>query len=152
MATVTFKAYTQALTTLLTTDLNSFANNAISNFNGTVLDNTTALDLFADFELNATFAVAPTVGTGIDLYLVPTIDGTNYEDGALAAANVQPSMAYFAGSFIVRAVTTAQKIAVTGARLGPTKYKAVLVNNATGQAFAASGNTLGFRSYSLTVA
>src|SRR5579885_1720765 len=131
MANVKFSGYTQVLTSLLTTELNSLANNGISNGGATVLDNTTNLDVFADFEANFTFGTAPTAGTGLDLYLVPTIDGTNYEDGGATSSNVQPSSAYFVGSFIVRAVTTAQKVAIRGVQLGPTKYRAVLINNGT---------------------
>lgn len=152
MATIKYGTYTQTLTSVLTTELNSLANNAISNASATIIDNTTNLDLFADFEANVTFALAPTAGTSLDLYLVPSIDGTNYEDGGQTASNVQPSTAYYAGSFIVRAVTTAQKIAIQGVRLGPNKFEAVLVNNTTGQALAASGNTVGYRTYSMTVA
>ena len=85
MATLAYKGYTQALTNVLTTELNTLTNNSYCTAGGAV-DNTTNLDLFADFQCNVTFGTAPTTGTTLDLFLVPSLDGTNYADGGGAVA------------------------------------------------------------------
>lgn len=144
----------RAAATVLTTELNSLANNTrvVSSVNGSsgVFDNSSTgsnpqLDMFADFELVVTFGTNPTAATLLDLYLIPTLDGTNYADdnGGSAA----PNPIYYGCSFPVRAVTTAQRIIAQGVRLPPGKFKVALFNNATGQTTAASGNTVNMYAY-----
>lgn len=141
MATSTgFKSYTQTLTNAITTEANSLANGSAAV--GTDIDNTTNLDLWADFQLDVTFGTNPTAGSSVDLYLVPSIDGTNFADSAVLPPTYQ------VGSFILRAVTTAQKVAVTGVRLTPGHWKTAIINN-SGQSFPASGSTVKYRSYQL---
>lgn len=125
-----------ATTSLMSTELNSLAN-AGTALGSTVLDNSTGLYLFLNAQLNVTFGSAPTAGNTVDLYLVPSLDGTNYSDTATT-----PNQLY-AGSFPLRAVTTAQKVIMlpAGVMLGPFKYKPFIVNN-SGVAFPASGSTL----------
>ena len=125
-----------ASTGLMTTELNSLANGS-SALGSTVLDNSTGLYLFLNAQLNVTFGSNPTANNTVDLYLIPSLDGTNYSDSAST-----PNQLYV-GSFPLRAVTTAQKIALlpSGVPLGPFKYKPFIVNNA-GVAFPASGSTL----------
>ena len=93
-----------------------------------------------------TFGTNPTAGATIELYLLRAADGTNYEDGS---ASVAPNAGSRVGSFPVRAVTTAQRIVVRDVPLPPGLYKALILNYATGQAFAASGNTLKVRPHNL---
>lgn len=130
-----------AITSLLTTELNSLANGSTCAL-GTEYDNATNLYLYGLFELNVTFGSAPTAGNTVDLYIVPAPDGTNYDDGS---ASVTPPITNYAGGFPLRAVTTAQKIAIGGPLsliwLPPLKFK-VLVKNGSGQAFPASGSTV----------
>lgn len=141
MATVKWEV--AAITDLATTELNSLANSDAAL--GVEYDNATNLYEAGLFELNVTWGSAPTANAPVELYLVPAPDGTNYDDGdgtPIAQFNT------WVGSFLPRAVTTAQKmtLGIPGAPQGlvllpPTKFKA-LVYNKSGQAFPASGSTL----------
>lgn len=143
MATqTTFSAYTATLANVLSTELDSLANGSATAA-GTAYDNTTNLDLWADFVLDVTFASNPTAGSTIDLYLIPSVDGTNYADSAVLPAS------YLVGSFVLRAVSTAQKVALLRVPLLPGKAKFAAVNN-SGQAFPASGSTVKLRTYHVT--
>lgn len=121
----------------LTTELNALANGARA-VSAALLDNSVNLDFWADFVLAVTFAVAPTANTTCDLYLLPAADGTNAADGSGAVA---PQPVLLAGSFELRAVTTAQRLTLRGVALPPGKFNALLVNN-SGQAFPATGSTV----------
>lgn len=155
MANIKRSAYTQVLTSALTTELNSLANNAGSAASATI-DNSTNLDLFIDLLLTVTFGVAPTASTTVDVYMIPSPDNTTFGDYTSGASPFAPK-ALLVGSFEIRAVTTAQNITLEG--IGgpgggplPAFFKLAVINNATGQAMAASGNTLKYRTYNLTVA
>lgn len=130
-----------SISTVLSTELNSLANNAAAL--GTEYDNSSNLYLWATFELNATFGSAPTAGNTVDLYIIPAPDGTNYDDNTTGASGAAPSTSYV-GGFPLRAVTSAQKVPLGVVRrvdLPPTKFK-VFVVNGSGQAFPASGSTV----------
>lgn len=132
------------LTTLASTELNSLANAAGAL--GVEYDNTTNLLPFGMFELTVTFGSAPTAGKTVDLYIVPTIDGTNYSTNVTGASGYAQSTSYV-GSFPLQAVTTLQRLNVGGIGfrgtlfLPTTKFKAFILNS-SGQAFPASGSTL----------
>lgn len=129
-------------TTLATTALNSQANNALVSC--TVFDNTVggAGDGYTlcDVELFVTFGTNPTAATGVSLWLLTTQDGTNYEDGDSSTTPARPPDFVFP----VRAVTTGQRIIRRGV-LTHGKFTPLLKNDGTGQAFAASTNTLKIR-------
>lgn len=131
---------------LLTTELNSLANNSGA-ISSAAAQNVTNLDLYADLELLCNFGTAPTAGTTIDCYFARSIDGTNYEDGS---GSILP-MNGFVGSFSVRAVTGNQRMVLPQVLLPPRDFYVILYNNGTGQAFAASGNTLRAYCYHLSV-
>lgn len=136
MATIQLGNYA-GTSNAMTTELNSLGSltgKAISS----ALDNTAMLALFDDLELNVTFASAPTAGTVVELYVVPSIDGTNYADGS---TSVLPQSSLYVGGFAVRAVTTAQRMHIRGVTLPPGLFK-YAVQNTTNQAFPASGSTL----------
>ena len=122
--------------TLLSTELNSLANNTGSAL-GTEVNNSTALEIYADFELLVTFGTNPTDGSLVELYIAGALDGTNYEDGS---STVQ-LRTHYVGGFPVRAVTSAQRIPLRRIPIPPCKYKAYVVNK-TGQTTASSGNTV----------
>lgn len=82
---------------------------------------------FADFELNTGFGSAPAVGAVINLYLIPSIDGTNYADYDATNHNMPP--ACFVGAFIVnKAATASQRMPITNVPLRPLKYTVVVDN------------------------
>lgn len=130
----------------MTTELNSLANNAYAISGALGSDATTAAFLYGDFELAWTQAATPAADTLIDLFLVRSADGTNYEDGS---ASLVPGANTYVGSFQLRAVSTAQRKVIRDVRMPPGLYKCIIFNNGTGTAFAASGNTLKVRPHNL---
>lgn len=131
--------------TLLSTELNSLGND------GRVLsgeiDNSTDLKTVIDFELSlATQGSARSTGACVDLYLLSSIDGTNYP-GSEAA---DPTLNQLIGSFAFSAATAAERDVIKSIELPPGLHK-IVVKNRTGQAFAASANTLKYRTYCLEV-
>lgn len=129
-------------TSLATTALNSLANNALvacTVFNNTV-GSTGDGYVLCDVELVVTYGSAPTAGTGVSLWWLLAPDGTNYEDGSSSITPARmPDVV-----FPLRAVTTAQRI-VRRVWLPWGLITPLLKNDGTGQAFAASGNTLKVR-------
>jgi hypothetical protein len=143
-ATIQLGPY-RGVTTAMSTELNALAattGKAVS----AALDNSGDLDLFDNLELSVTFASAPTVGTVIEVYLLPSVDGTNYPDGS---STVEPQSSLFVGGFAVRAVNTAQVLVLRGIALPPGLFK-YLIRNTTNQAFPATGSTLQRNPYQLS--
>lgn len=126
------------LTTVADTELNSLANG--SRATGKEFDNTGAAPYaLADFELAVTFGSNATAGNVIKMWLVPTIDGTNYVDGAGTPANAAD--AQYAGAFVCRA-TTAHRLSLGDVPIpSGVKFKPML-DDGSGVAFPASGSTL----------
>lgn len=125
-----------SITTLLSTELNSLAT-ATACAVGPAYDNRTNLNTHADFELVVTFGSAATAGTLAELWLVPTIDGTNYVDGGGA---VIPAGSLYVGAFEFRA-TTAHRLGFEDRVIPTNSFKAVLRNNA-GVSFPATSSTV----------
>lgn len=129
-------------TTLLSTALNSLANNAralSAAFDDTIGQAGDGYTL-CDVELVVTYGSAPTVPSGCSMWFLGSQDGTNYEDGdASTTPGRLPDVV-----FPLRAVTTAQRI-IRRVWLPWGLTKALLINDGTGQAMAASGNTLKIR-------
>jgi hypothetical protein len=127
-------------TTALSTGLNSLANNALVASSAITLSTGEPGYQRCEAELVVTYGTAPTANTACVVWLLREIDGTNYEDGSSTVTPVRnPDLV-----FPLRAVTTAQRIVVTG-DLPPGSFVALLRNDGTGQAMAASGNTLKLR-------
>jgi hypothetical protein len=143
MSTIKYEA--AAVTTLMSTDLNALAagSGAIAT---SAYDNATNLYLFGYFELQVDYVSAPTANGLIDLFLIPTVDATNYASTATGASEFAPLTTY-AGSFQVQNSTAVQYLALGGPgapfliSLPPLSFKAFITNN-TSQAFPASGSTL----------
>lgn len=141
MPTVT-KFLLGSATTLLSTGLNSLANNAL--VAGTVYDNTVGQTgdgyTLCDVELVVTYGSAPTANTGVSVWFLANLDSTNYEDGDASTTPARaPDLV-----FPLRAVTTAQRV-IRRASLPWGLIKVLLKNDGTGQTMAASGNTLKIR-------
>ena len=144
MATIGLKQY-RGVSTALSTELNALASStgkAISS----AIDNSTYLDLFDDLELAVDFVTAPTAGTIVEVYLLPSLDGgTTYPDGS---TSILPQSSLYVGGFAVRNTTAAQVMSLRGVALPPGSFK-YLVQNTTNQAFPASGSTLRRNPYQL---
>jgi hypothetical protein len=133
-------------TNLLTTELNSLANNGTAL--GSAYDNTVGQTgdgyTLCDVELVVTYGSAPTANTGVTLWMLATQDGTNYEDGDNSTTPARLPECVFP----LRAVTSAQRI-IRRIWLPWGKFKPLVKNDGTGQAMASSGNTVKIRPVAL---
>jgi hypothetical protein len=144
MATTKHKAYTAAIASVLTTDLNSLANAGISAASS-ALDNTSNLDLYDDLTFTiATQGGARSAGATVSVLMVQALDGTNYDD-------VETTCGQLVAVFPLDAATTARQVSVRDVPIPPGLFKYFVRNN-TGQAFAASGNILERRPHSIETA
>src|SRR5262245_48942883 len=126
--------------------LNSIANgNAI--LSDLQIDNSSAFDIFADVSFigGSVTTAAPNY---IGIYWYPLLDdGTTYADGRFgSSAAGPPPSCYFRGAIIFPVGTQAPTGALERIVLPPGKGKFLIYNQA-GAAFAASGNTLKYRTY-----
>lgn len=140
MALTTHAAYTQTAVTVLSTGLNALANTTNSAASAAI-DNTTNLDLYADF----TFLVgAQTARTGtptVELYITPAMDGTNYDD---ALETINDRIAVFKLDLTV----TSRRVTVRDVPIPPGLFK-VYLRNLSSQTLTATGNTVTMRTHSL---
>jgi hypothetical protein len=144
VAVTKHKAYTAAIASALTTDLNSLANGSASAASA-ALDNTSNLDLYHDLTLTiATQGSARSAGATVSVYLTMALDGTNYDDTNATTAEL-------VAVFPLDAATTARQATRRDIPVPPGLFKYFVVNS-TGQAFAASGNILEYRAHSIETA
>jgi hypothetical protein len=140
----------RGVTTVMSTELNALAATTGKAISSAIANDESqaqpTLDLFADVELAVDFVTAPTAGTVVELYLLPSIDGgTTYPDGS---TSVLPQSSLYVGGFAVRNTTAAQIMVIRGVALPPGYYK-YLVQNTTNQPFPATGSTLRENTYQL---
>lgn len=125
--------------TLLSTELNSLANNSNA-VHASSVTITSANFLRCELELVVTFGTAPTANSVLVVWLLREIDGTNFEDGTSSVIPTGVPDAVFP----LRAVTTAQRMVVE-CPMPPGPIRALIRNDGSGQTTAASGNTLKIR-------
>ena len=129
--------------TILTTELNALANNS-NVIKATAISPTSTEYTMVEVEIYVTFGVTPTANTGISIWFLREIDGTNFEDGSSTVTPTRSPDVVFG----VRATTNAQRMIKT-CLLPPGSFKPLVRNDGTGQAFAASGNTVKIRPVTL---
>ncbi len=137
MATTTTNV-SGSIATLLSTELNSLANNGLAVPASSGTYSASGGYILAEIELVVTYGTNPTANTGISVWFCRAIDGTNYENGFDAAVTPARSPDIV---IPVRAVTTAQRI-TRRCLLPPGTFIPLLKNDGTGQSMAASANTL----------
>jgi len=147
-ATIQLAAY-RGVTTVFSTGIDALGSSTGKALSAAI-DNTPAAelggDLFDDLELSVDFVTAPTAGTVIEMYLLPSIDGgTTYPDGS---SSIVPQSSLFVGGFAVRNTTALQIMVLRGVALPPGFFK-YLIQNTTNQAFPATGSTLRRNPYQL---
>jgi hypothetical protein len=124
---------------LLTTELNSLANNATTAPSAAY--SAGAGYIMAEVELVATFGTAPAANTGCSVWFLEQPNAT-YEDGSATVTPARPPDVVMP----LRPVTTAQRV-TRRCLIPPGTFKALLLNDGSGQTMAASGNTLGIKPF-----
>lgn len=142
----------QGTETLMSTDLNTLANDAV-NVGAVLPDNSSNRYFYAEFELVlASVDLSAQINPGVELYLVPSYDGTNYADtGTDASTTVYPPAQYLVAVLGVAETSAAHRAVSPHIMIDPLKYTPVVINK-TGAALAASGNTLKCKYYTVTTA
>jgi hypothetical protein len=147
MATVKWAGSPTSRSTQLTTELNSLANNAFSAV-GPAFDNTSNLDQWFGFDL-VLASLNPTAGAYVNIYAVPSWDGTNYAD---APSSTNPGNHVLVATLSITTGSAAKRqMSLYPVQLPPGKMKFV-IKNGCGVAFGASSNTLTLYSMNESVA
>lgn len=133
----------EAIQSALTTELNSLADGAYSAASAAI-DNAADLYQFMSLELNLA-SLTPTTSPYVAIYLLPSVDGTNYVDGG---GSVAPPANTLIAVFDLSTSAGVKWRAATNILIPPLKFKLVLLNEAN-VALAASGNTLKYRRYGI---
>lgn len=122
--------------TILSTELNSLANNARALGSAITLTSADYVRSLVELYISG-MGGTPTANTCFRLWLLRTVDATNYEDGDSSTTPLRRADQFFP----IRATSGAQRI-IQELWLPPGTFKALLLNDATGQALAASSNTV----------
>lgn len=122
--------------TVLTTELNSLGDNAYSAV-GSPVDNTSNLDQYGAVEVNLA-SLNPTTGAFLTLFLVQSVDGTNYED---APSSTQPGYHQQIAVLPLATGSATKRVSSPIFKIPPGKFKFVLRNDAN-VALGSSGNTV----------
>lgn len=132
-STTTHAAY-RGTTSVLTTGLNSLADQTMSAA-GTAFDNHTNLDLLCDIQVTiATQGSARAAGATVEVYMLYSFDNSTF-DGLLRGVSALVAVVS------LDAATTSRIRTIVDVPLSPGYIKFALFNN-TGQALAASANTV----------
>lgn len=126
-------------TTFHSTDLNGLANTTMSGLSS-AYDNSSAKDLFMSFKLDLAATSTRIAGSTVSLWVLPAIDGTNYDDAILEKAP--------AATWSLDAATTARRQTVPDVPIPPCLFKTAVRAN-MGQAFPATGSTVKGRAHSV---
>ena len=133
------------IVTYLSGELNSFIDG--SNYIGAKIDNEAGgeNELYIDLELYATSAGTRDAHARVEVYLLSSIDGTNFDMGG---ASTDPRLNSRLCIFSLDASSTARYRTSHVLPIPPFDFK-LLVMNETGQNFGSSGNTLKYRMHSV---
>jgi hypothetical protein len=117
------------------------------------IDNSTALDVFADFSM-VLGSVAVAAPNYVGVYLYPlNEDGTTYGDGRFGtSAAGPPSSPYWVGNIVVPTGTAANEGTVRGIILPPGQFKFVVYNQLGVTMAGSGGNIAKYRTYNRSVA
>lgn len=112
------------------------------------IDNSTNKYAFADLDLVLGSATFTGSDSGIEVYIVPTVDGTNYPDWSGNATTDAPEQGHYFAAFLPLKASTAAKRVVSSSQepvsLPQGKFK-FGIRNRGNVSLAGSGNTLYWR-------
>ena len=123
-----------SIATLISTGLNTLTNNSLAAGSA---DSAGGGYLLAELELVVTFGTNPTANTGVSIWFLRSVDGSNTEDGGSSLTPARPPDL----TIPVEVTTSAQRI-IRRCLIPPGTFTPLLKNDGTGQSFASSGNTL----------
>ena len=116
------------------------------------IDNSSNLYAFVDLEIVLASAAFTGTDSVIELYLVASVDGTNYPDWTgNVTSEEQENAQYHVGTVTTSGATAAQRMALRDVSLPNGKYKWGLRSRAN-VTLAASGNTLKWRPHQIQAA
>ncbi len=141
MAKQLWTGYEVTPVTIFTTELNALADGA--NKLSASFDNSTDKFIFEDVEILVKSVTTPAADAHVKLYILPSVDGTNYADGS---DSVDPADSNEVYTVLVRAAAADQYHTFRGVIIAPGLYK-YLIMNELGVAMAATLNTLKRRPY-----
>ena len=134
--------------TALTIDIESL-NLTTSQYSAVSSAITNAYSLYCDFWLELA-SITPTAGGYAALYIIPSVDGTNYPVTNAKGA-VSPGEAFFAAAMpFAAAGASAQKTAAISVPIPARNFK-VIIANFSGTTWS-TGNTLKYSRHNLSVA
>lgn len=129
-----------AAATALTTELNALANAAYSAASA-VIDNTANLYQYMWSEVYLA-SLTPTTGGNVSIFMVSSLDGTNYSDGGGAVA--APGCTFLYTFDLSTSTGVKRRVSNFPIQVPPLKFSLILLNS-SGVALPASGNTLSYR-------
>jgi len=139
-----YKAAAQSVTFAGTQQIDSLLDNEWTNLSNEI-DNSSTKYMLADLELVLGSAAFTGTDSAIEIYLVISVDGTNYPDWTgNVATDEQENDKHFIGSMTTNADTSAQRMTLRNVLLPNGTFKFGIRNRA-GVTLAASGNTLKWR-------
>lgn len=151
MATITLSGYLVTIQTVVWTTGQDLDNLTADEWTDLAdeIDNSTNKYALVDLEL--ALGSAAFTGLNVDLYLIPSIDGTTFGDwtGNVTSEETE-NQPHRVCSFTTSADTAAQLLPKLRVALPNGKYKWALRNKA-GVTLAASGNSLKWRPHSLAI-
>ena len=132
----------EAIQTALSTDLNGLANGSYSAVS-VAINNESDLYQFINLELYLA-SLTPVAGQSVGVYLLPSVDATNYVDGGGAVA---PPAETLIAVFSLSTSAGAKWRAAVNIPIPPLSFVLVIGNLTIGSgvAFAANSNTLKYR-------
>lgn len=136
-----------AQTALNDTELGALANATWSSLSAEQ-DPTLSGYMFMDIEVSLASLTPTGADAAIEIYVVPTLDGTNYPNFTESGtADEQENAPYFVGSVPLSLDAEAQRQVLEGVRVPTGPFK-IGVRNQSNDALASSGNTVKWRPWS----
>lgn len=128
--------------------LNSLTNDEYTDLSDEI-DNSTNKYYLADIDIVLGSAAFTGTDSGLEVYLVPTVDGTTYPTWTgNGTSDEQENNSFFIGLVTTTGTAAAQRMVLRAIELPPGKYKFALRNRGN-VTLASSGNTMYWRPHTI---